>query len=86
MGKLRTVILFASLCISPVAFGKAPSGQGRVCSANNKCDAALRCVAKRGGKSTCEVVCATNTSCPEDQRCVADDGAKVCRPITDLDL
>jgi TonB family protein len=68
------------------AFAKAPPGQGRACSAKNKCDAGLQCVAKGGGKSTCEVMCSPDGDCPEDQRCVADRNGQVCRPIVDLNL
>lgn len=85
MRKLRTVFFFASLCISPVTFAKAPAGQGRACDAKNRCDAGLQCVPKRPGKATCEIVCAANSKCPEDQRCVIDGEPPqhVCRPIYD---
>jgi len=71
---------------SRAGVAKTPPGQGRACSADNKCSDGLQCVAKSGGKSTCEIICETNTDCPENQRCVADSYGQLCRPITDIDL
>lgn len=70
---------------STAGSAKAAQGQGRACSAKNKCAVGLDCVPS-GGKSTCEIVCRTDTDCPEDQRCVADSNGKLCKPITDLNL
>jgi hypothetical protein len=78
------VVVLSTLLCAPIAFAKAPSGQGSECDSKNKCDAGFTCVAKRAGKSTCEMLCAANTKCPEDQRCVKDGDKSVCRPITDL--
>jgi hypothetical protein len=83
MSGLRFVVVFSALLCAPVAFAKAPAGQGRACDTKSKCDAGLTCVAKHDGKSTCEMACAANAKCPEDQRCVKDGAQNVCRPIND---
>jgi hypothetical protein len=80
----RTLMLAIWLTAASTALAKPVAGQGRACSAQNKCDPGLQCVARREGKSTCEVVCQGNAKCPEDQRCVKDGSMMVCRPIIDL--
>jgi TonB family protein len=71
---------------SRTGVAKAPPGQGRACSADNKCSDGLHCIAKSRDKSTCEILCEDNTDCPEDQRCVADSYGDTCRPISDINL
>jgi hypothetical protein len=81
--RTASALALAALLIAPVAAAKAPAGQGRACDASHKCDGRLACVAKRDGKSACELPCSTNAQCPEDQRCVKDGAQSVCRPIND---
>lgn len=72
-------VVFAAL----PALAKAPPGQGRKCTAKQKCEASLTCVDTGAGSSRCELLCKDNSSCPEDQRCIRDGNQKICRPIND---
>lgn len=83
---MRAMLMILTLAMAPVAFAKAPAGQGKACDAKHRCDGELQCVKHRDGRATCEQLCASNAKCPEDQRCVKDGSDLVCRPITDLDL
>ena len=81
---MKTLLMAMLLAAPALALAKAPAGQGKACDAKSACGAGLTCVAKAGGKSTCEIVCATATpKCPEDQRCVKDGAQSLCRPIND---
>jgi hypothetical protein len=82
---LRAVIAVLCFASAAPAFAKEVSGQGKVCSAKDKCVAGLSCVRTGDGRSTCQLPCDDKTKCPEDQRCVKDGGGRVCRPINDAD-
>jgi hypothetical protein len=82
---LAVALLALGLLIAPTTLADAPPGQGRACSAANKCPAKLQCVARKSAASTCELRCARNADCPQDQRCVKDGETKLCRPVTDED-
>ncbi len=83
---LRTAIAVCCFVLAAPALAAAPAGQGKVCSAKDKCEAGLSCVQSGDGRSTCQILCNAKTKCPEDQRCVKDNGRSICRPINDADL